>query len=973
MMLTWSSIVSLVAQQKSNTGYRRHTLHSKKITALFLILISLGLSGQNPDQPTQPLNNEEITQEDIESLDEYVQLNQELPAEKIFLHLDRPNYMQGDTIWFKAYLWHGYDQVPDTISGVLYVDLISSQGRVLLKRKLLIQNGTARGDFSLDSTITSGNYYVRAYTRLMHNSKMGEPFYQTVTINPSHQNFHFECVPVIKKQPGNDSLQMQLRFFEIDPSGNLNSLYHHDLTYTLRSGGHIIKKGTIQLENNKEYHLSHSLGDQTILDSLVELSVVVQDDRVSFSDTYKFPLQEHIDVQFFPEGGRLVQGLQSLVAFKAIGPDGLGREVRGEIKTEDDRIVTRFSSTHKGMGVFKLIPKANEEYAAHIWFNRRKYVIPLPEASATGMVMTLSYLDNANNPTISIKRKSPKGPEPVYIVGNSNGKIWFSVAIKSFMDSIRIELQTDLLPEGVSRITILNGEFYPDCERLVYVNKDQGFEIEISPDSGSYKPRSKVSLEIMASDFGLSPVQSELSIAVLDREQRGHTDVTQGIKSFKLLESELQGFIEDPGVYYENGSWAEMELLNLLLLTHGYRKFAPINPDQEHLIFQPERSFDITGKIALTSNKLRAKNYDYQSINLLLLCTSKDGIIVYSHPDSAGDFAIQLPLMSGKHHFILQAETARGKPFKGSIILNEPNTISKFNSITLKSNSVTSTTIEFVRQIQSATKTERSRPSLPDSIAWSQTLEEVTVTAKVKEWYKRYEHDATKIIGLDTLDPNGTKYRTIYDLLVKEFDARLHIYNEWRYATLPCIVTTGAPGAKRYKYYAPIYVIDGETFWNGAGWDGAPLKTLASYPVNEIKRILVMPPMHYSTMQYASPDLYGSPLYIRQSMVVIESYSKNTYRGTPQGIRTFIRDGLDTPREFYSPQYDGHQKKRPIFDGRATLYWNPTVYTDVNGQATVEFYTSDRQTTLDVIVNGIEVESGDPGQGHTQIKVSSEE
>ncbi len=81
-------------------------------------------------------------------------------------------------------------------------------------------------------------------------------------------------------------------------------------------------------------------------------------------------------------------------------------------------------------------------------------------------------------------------------------------------------------------------------------------------------------------------------------------------------------------------------------------------------------------------------------------------------------------------------------------------------------------------------------------------------------------------------------------------------------------------------------------------------------------------------------------------MVVIESYSKNTYRGDSQGIKTFILEGLDTPREFYSPQYEGPLRKSPVYDGRVTLLWNPSVRTDTNGEAIVDFYTSDRQTTL---------------------------
>lgn len=106
--------------------------------------------------------------------------------------------------------------------------------------------------------------------------------------------------------------------------------------------------------------------------------------------------------------------------------------------------------------------------------------------------------------------------------------------------------------------------------------------------------------------------------------------------------------------------------------------------------------------------------------------------------------------------------------------------------------------------------------------------------------------------------------------------------------------------------------------------------------------------------------------------MVIESYSKNTYRGNAQGIKTCILEGVDATREFYSPRYEGPWRKSEGYDGRATLFWEPSVLTDVNGEAKVEFYTSDRQTTLDIIVNGIDVEGGHPGEGQAQLKISSD-
>jgi hypothetical protein len=72
--------------------YQTTRFHLFGSSFLLLLIFSTSLSGQSKG-----------------SVEEYVRLNRALPEEKIFLHIDRPNYIQGDTIWFKAYSWYGYD------------------------------------------------------------------------------------------------------------------------------------------------------------------------------------------------------------------------------------------------------------------------------------------------------------------------------------------------------------------------------------------------------------------------------------------------------------------------------------------------------------------------------------------------------------------------------------------------------------------------------------------------------------------------------------------------------------------------------------------------------------------------------------------------------------------------------------------------------------------------------------------------
>src|ERR1035437_3794246 len=950
----------------------------KLFLSIFVVLILFinptNLSGQNTAQLIQPLKTDttkkSLSASEIHpvigSIEKYVESHEEFPSEKVFLHLDRFNYAQGDTIWFKAYSWYGFDQIPDTISGILYVDLINGEGRVASRRKLLIHNGDSYGEFSLDSAIAPGLYSLRAYTRLMRDIKTYESFYQTITISTVKQKFHFDCSPIKLKQIGKDSLKIGFRFFEIDATGNLNNNLKHKISYSLKIGDHLVQKDSILAENTKEQVLKYSLTSVSKHDSMAVISFYIMDDQLSFEKQFTIPLEENIDLQFFPEGGNLVAGIESKVAFKAIGIDGLSRNVSGEILADDEKVVTGFKSMQKGMGYFMLKPQPKKQYSASFWYNNQKYIVPLPRIYEEGTVISLNVIGNNKEPILSIKQTQSVSITNKYVIGSAYGKVWFSALVKAFKDSCGFKIPLQLLPEGVCRLTLLNEKFEAECERLIYVDKNQRFKIEVISDSSSYNTRSRITLFIKTTNFIGAPVQTDLSLSVIDKEQKIKDQNIHGISAYKLIGSELHGFVEDADSYFKNDSCLNKDCFDLLLMTQGYRRFLYKPSDSEEQKFKPEKSLTISGYIKLNSNKSPDNNFDYRDIGLVLICGSKNSYLGLSKPDSIGNFKFQVPLLFGKSHSMLQATTSRKKPFDGNIVLNNQSDRPQFTTMPQLSNNLVSPSLEYLSQIQTVNKTERSKTNLPGTM--SKTLGEVVISAKVepKNWWRNYDKDAIKIANLDTIDPNGNRYRSLNDLLVEEFGAIRYNKDGFQSILLPCVRTASHGGS----YWFPIYVIDGEKYWNGENFDFTPLQTLSSFHVDAIKRLLVVPPGKSIGMYYAYDPIIGFPQFILQSVVIIETYSDNTYRGDPQGTKTFILDALDAPRVFYSPRYEGFLKNSPVYDGRATIFWAPSILTDENGQAKVEFFTSDRQTRLEVIANGIEVENGYSGQVNTQISMN---
>ena len=234
------------------------------------------------------------------------------PVEKIHLHLDRPWYGFGDTIWFKAYTVVGPEHRLSALSGALYAELINDKDSVVRRLTLAINSGVSAGEFILPFNYKSGVYRLRAYTNWMRNA--GPDYFYDQRIMVSGLN-------------------------SIETKGN---------------------KSNQALTNN-----------------------------AAPSN------QGNIDVQFFPEGGELVNGLRSKVAVKAVSSNGLSEEIQGVITDAGGNELASFSTQHLGMGQFALVPKKGEKYKARVTTgNGRSFSIDLPVAKDAGFALAI----NNNNP-----------------------------------------------------------------------------------------------------------------------------------------------------------------------------------------------------------------------------------------------------------------------------------------------------------------------------------------------------------------------------------------------------------------------------------------------------------------------------------------------------------------------------------------------------------------------------------------------
>ena len=122
----------------------------KKIVFLLLALFS-----------TYEINGQSRLDRALTNLEEnYIQ-------EKIYLLYDKNEYIAGEEIAFKAFIFNGYQ--PSQLSTTLFVELYDLDKKLILKRTLSITKGETEGNISLKEDLKEDVYFVRAYTPWMSN------------------------------------------------------------------------------------------------------------------------------------------------------------------------------------------------------------------------------------------------------------------------------------------------------------------------------------------------------------------------------------------------------------------------------------------------------------------------------------------------------------------------------------------------------------------------------------------------------------------------------------------------------------------------------------------------------------------------------------------------------------------------------------------------------------------------------------
>jgi TonB-dependent SusC/RagA subfamily outer membrane receptor len=821
----------------------------------FVLLILAGNYVQAQETPTPASNR---VQKLVASLDSF---RNRIPVEKVHLHFDKPYYTLGDIIWIKAYVVNENNGLSN-LSKVIYIDLINDKDSVKQSLKLPLALGLGWGTFTLtDSTLTAGNYHIRAYTNLMRN--FGEEYFFNRSIQIT----------------GN-------------PTANTTALSSAKKITTKNTEQHpVIKKGVA-------------------------------------------------NIQFFPEGGDLVDDITSTIAFKAVGADGFNRDVSGYVVDRDKKQVITFRSGHAGMGTFNLQPVAGNVYSAVTKFpDGSEQTVQLPQTSPQGY--TLAVNQNSDNVLVHISTSSSllnKGE--IILVAQNNNTVYYSGKKSISTADFNASIPKSRFPEGILQLTLFSPDNQPVAERLVFIHHaDNHLNIKVTPDSAGYSTRSKVHIDLQVTDQQGAPVAGSFSLAVTDESKIPFAEVNETtIFSNLLLTGDLKGYVEQPNYYFTNSNADKDRQLDNLLLTQGWRRFMWKDVLVNKLPPQPyaaETGIGISGRV-LTANKKPVA-----AAKVYLLLSSGDKKLIDTVTNGEGKFMFtDLNLKKGIT-FNLSVDEQKSKDLK--IVLDE--------------------------QSQQAVTLNFPETQLPDSILTAYTsysrkqfdeqkkyglggivLKEVNINEKA---IKLSNVKAVAVQNSSNLagPGNADQVLTFIDLLSCTGGLLKDCLSGGRLNNVTILRDKNDGISKPYSrsFDAPMLVVIDGIKRGYRDFETMPVSVVSSVEVLRGGGAASLYGMKAANGVMIITTKKGDVDYLAYEMEFREPGST-----AAKGLKTYTFQGYDMRRQFYSPNYFNPEIEKQMGDYRTTIFWKPNVITDDTGKASVEFFNADGKGTYRLITEGLD-------------------
>ena len=636
-----------------------------------------------------------------------------------------------------------------------------------------------------------------------------------------------------------------------------------------------------------------------------------------------------IRLEFFPEGGNLINGFVNAMAFKATNESGMPVLVNGTLRNQKDQELLSFSSYHDGMGMFEFTPAANEKYYVLLAGDalNRNY---LPESTDKGI--TMAVVTNSRELSFEIQQQvNDPSFQAAYIIGQMQHHVVFRQELTIGKQTVSGVINTQNLNSGILQITAFNSDGLPLAERLCFIdNKEYIQQAELIADTISFSEKARNHFSLVMKDT----VVGSFSVSITDPAYDVLSTRENNILSGLLLTSDVKGYVHNPAWYFIANPDSARRAIDLVMMTNGWRRFKWADFIKNKI---PESKYKDLAYISLTG---RANLLDSKKG-----FAEKDMLIVINNADSTS--SMQLVTTDKQGYFRLDSMFFWGN----TRLLFSDSRGGKSQFIEVKMSADSLSKIFPLRPVDkipslindvSVTSQQAKLSSDYDAIQKTSglMLEGITVKGKRKKTPTQ-EVEEKYTTGLF----NGLSDQTIDLVNANEPMPQRNIF-EYLQSRIPGLTINTQDGFDYTLFYrgGQTMSLRGSVpmilYLNEMKADAASIAAIRASDISLVKV--------YSNFVGAEHNGAGGVLSVYTKKGV------DTYAKQASATYQVNYKGYSVRKEFYSPDYKVDITEKYKTDNRITLQWLPDFFiSDINPSLPIIFYNNDRTKQFKVVIEGM--------------------
>ena len=635
---------------------------------------------------------------------------------------------------------------------------------------------------------------------------------------------------------------------------------------------------------------------------------------LDFYTPLKYGNEQPYQVNFFPEGGSLVNGIPATIGLTVVNRYGYPVSCLASVTNERDEIIAEVVVDSTGISSFELMPVQGESYLFVPHSGGPGFEIP--GATENGLTMRVT---DAEGKTLRILLREKHNSNISFTGGGfiliqSRGRLIHSFKLPPWANEYEIKLPAEQLQEGLNNIALFDKQGNLVAERYIFMPVLVSGEEELHLNyDGAPGRREKISMEI--SGAGKPGKLTSGTVGSISVSASCSADKIVTAAEYLLLGSEFKHGGSDPEL---TASFQHLSLkarnIFLLGIKSVWIDWRTVADGSWDTPLFPE---EINGRYLNVSPGTPQSITPGEELTAYLISWGKDQAFQYSESDVKGRFLFFMKKNIDASDIIIKIAGDK---------VSYPLQIESGFSERHVANSFTADTTSFA-----------------------------AVQTEIGKMTDRYQ--IGKIYGIaDTIDKpaaidGGKIYRSFYGTPDQEI-----ILDD--YISL---------SSMREIFFELVKRIQVRPDRKGAGlqiWDlilrRSPALFIDQVPVDDAATVLALDPTRVRQIDIISGDyLFGDIIFPGIVNVITRKGTFSDSRLPVNALRTAY-SSHDRPLPFIMPDYseEGSGKSR-IPDFRNTLYWNGSLESDASGKFHCEFWTSDDLQGYDITVNAVD-ENGRP-------------